>query len=135
MMDYLGGRKFVMGLIMVTAGVVIEIYGKNGLSTNMVALLGAVYATFNAANALVTSRTANAASQPVEPTEASSAPVVEAPPEATQASVEAKLVPIVQAIAAELGKINENQSRQERALQIVQEAQLATQKVILARQG
>jgi len=135
MMDYLGGRKFVMGLIMVAAGVVIEIYGKNGLSTNMVALLGAVYATFNAANALVTTKTASAAaSQPAEEAEPAPAPVVQAPQEATQASVEAKLVPIVNAIAAELAKINDNQIRQEKALQVVQEAQISVQKVILSRQ-
>lgn len=69
MFEVLGGRKFLGFIIAVVAGSLIEIFGKNGLGANMVALIGAAYATFAASNTLITNKELATASQPVAPVE------------------------------------------------------------------
>lgn len=54
--DKIGGRKFVMAIVVIIVAALIDALGKNGLSTNMIAILGTVYATFSASNAFVTSK-------------------------------------------------------------------------------
>lgn len=122
-MDYLGGRKFIMGILIAAAGVAVEVLGKNGLSANMAGLLIGIYAAFNTANAIITSKAVTA--QESEPV---AAPV----PKIDTQELEAKLVPIVNVIAQQLQALNDNQIRQEKALQTVQESQLTTQKVLLS---
>jgi hypothetical protein len=56
MLDVIGGRKFLMAIILIAAGIVIEIYGKNGLSTNMASMLAGIYAIFSGSNALITNK-------------------------------------------------------------------------------
>jgi hypothetical protein len=55
-LDSFGGRKFLMALVLIIAGVIIEIYSKNGLSTNMAGMLAAIYATFSATNVIASNK-------------------------------------------------------------------------------
>ena len=64
-LDSFGGRKFLMAIMLMIAGVLIEIYSKNGLSTNMAGMLAAIYATFSASNVIASNKALN-----VESTEA-----------------------------------------------------------------
>lgn len=59
MFETLGGRKFVGLLILVIAGVVVELYSPKGLGAEMAGLLAALYATFSAANAVVSRKYAD----------------------------------------------------------------------------
>lgn len=56
MMEAIGGRKFLMAILMLLAGVAIEIVGKNGLSVNMAGLMAALYTAFSASNAIITNK-------------------------------------------------------------------------------
>lgn len=67
MFEVMGGRKFLGFIIAVVAGSLIEIFGKNGLGANMVALIGAAYATFAASNTLITNKELATAAAPVTP--------------------------------------------------------------------
>lgn len=64
--DKIGGRKFIMALVVIIVAAIIDALGKNGLSTNMIAILGTVYATFSASNAFVTSKAQQLVAQPAE---------------------------------------------------------------------
>lgn len=55
-LDVMGGRKFLMAVVLIIAGVVIELYSKNGLSTNMAGMLAAIYATFSASNVIASNK-------------------------------------------------------------------------------
>jgi hypothetical protein len=55
-LEAVGGRKFLMAIFIAIAGIVIEVYGKNGLSVNMAGLLATIYATFSASNTLITNK-------------------------------------------------------------------------------
>lgn len=50
----LGGRKFLMALVCVGAGVAVDILSPNGLSAELAGLMAAIVATFSAANFAVT---------------------------------------------------------------------------------
>lgn len=50
----LGGRKFVMSLIVIAAAVAVDIYSQRGLSANLAGLLGAILASFSIANVAAT---------------------------------------------------------------------------------
>jgi uncharacterized membrane protein required for colicin V production len=50
----LGGRKFLMALICVSAGVAVDILSPNGLSAELAGLMAAIVAAFSAANYAVT---------------------------------------------------------------------------------
>lgn len=52
--DKLGGRKFLLTLIIIGVGALVEVFGKNGLSQNFVALLLGAAGVFGAANAAIT---------------------------------------------------------------------------------
>jgi len=52
--DKMGGRKFVLTMIILVAGGLVEAFGKNGLSANFVALLLGASTVFGVANAAVT---------------------------------------------------------------------------------
>lgn len=106
MFEKMGGRKFLMAVIVVTAGVVIEVYSKNGLSATMVTLLTAVYATFSTANAFVTRKFADV-SQEAEEEEEEVTPVQPAAPSNLEAIIQSNNVQlnnILSQIAAELLK-------------------------------
>ena len=52
--DKIGGRKFVLTIFILIIGALIDVFGKNGLSQNMVALLVGASTVFGVANAAVT---------------------------------------------------------------------------------
>ena len=54
MFDQLGGRKFVGFLFVMAAGILIEVYGKAGLSATAASFLVAMYTSFSAANVIAT---------------------------------------------------------------------------------
>lgn len=126
--DKLGGRKFLMALLCMGAGVAIEIKGPSGLSANMVALLGALYATFSASNAVITRKqldteAAATASIPAAPVATlDSAPAVEA--------IRQELVPVLNAMGQELGELKSNQLNQAQAMNALQTSLSTVQKGI-----
>lgn len=54
MFDKIGGRKFALTIIILLFGSLIEAFGKNGLSANMIALLLGAGGIFGVANAATT---------------------------------------------------------------------------------
>jgi hypothetical protein len=54
LMQRLGGRKFILALIVIAAAMAIELKTERGLSTVMAGFLGTLVATFSAANYAVT---------------------------------------------------------------------------------
>jgi F0F1-type ATP synthase membrane subunit c/vacuolar-type H+-ATPase subunit K len=65
--EKLGGRKFLLALIAIVVGTVIEVKGPNGLSANMAGLLAGIVGLFGAANAIVTSKAMSVASEEEQP--------------------------------------------------------------------
>ena len=144
MMEVLGGRKFLGFIISVVAGILIEIFGKNGLGANMVALLGAAYATFAASNSFVTAKTGEGseqpASQPAEepaPKEDSSAQVDISAMVTNQLNANnQQLAAILSQIGTELAKQQQADEKILEALNSVQASQSTVQKglqIILSR--
>ena len=54
--DKIGGRKFVMGIVLIVAGGAVDVLSPNGLSVNLLGLMTAIYAAFSATNAIVTNK-------------------------------------------------------------------------------
>lgn len=64
-MDMLGGRKFVILLLMLAVGAAVESYHKTGLSGNFVTLMLGLYGAFTAGNVGITIKSLkNGPSQP-----------------------------------------------------------------------
>lgn len=61
--EKLGGRKFLLAIIAIAVGTLIEIKGAHGLSANMAGLLAGVVGLFGAANAIVTSKAMSVAGE------------------------------------------------------------------------
>lgn len=59
MQKLLGGRKFVAFLIVLAAGIYLEINKAEGISTNMVGLMLGLVGTFSVANAAITAKHMN----------------------------------------------------------------------------
>lgn len=131
----LGGRKAVMAIVCIAAGVSIEIFGKNGLGAQMVALLTAIYGTFSVTNTVITNATAKLASsqQPVaEPAETA---VEESAPVDLSANISAQIAANNQQLSAILNQIAQELSAQKlsgdkalEALNTVQAGQATVQK-------
>jgi hypothetical protein len=91
MFEKLGGRKFVMSLCLLIAGIAIELRSPTGMSTNMVGFMLGILATFSASNVVATLRAGSSspANEPAAPVEASQ-PAEPAPAaEPDQASAQA----------------------------------------------
>lgn len=119
--DKLGGRKFVMSIICLVAGVLIEIYSKNGLSANMVALIGALYATFTGANAFITGKSLSS--------EAATSP------QDGSKEILAKLEAQQQQLPSILNQIGMELAKQQEQSQIVQNSLLQIQKFLVNIKG
>jgi hypothetical protein len=119
-LDKLGGRKFLMSLICMAAGIVIELYGKNGLSANMVALIGAIYATFTGANAFITGKSINNSSE-----ESSAAAPVDLTP------IQAQMDKQQQQLAGILNQVGTELVKQQEQNQIIQNSLLQIQKFLV----
>ncbi len=71
MLEQLGGRKFLLSLIVIASGIATAILSPKGLTTELTALLLGVLGVFSGANAVVTSKMAGS-----EGSEAAPAPIV-----------------------------------------------------------
>jgi hypothetical protein len=74
MLEQIGGRKFLMAIVLTIAGIIIEVFGKNGLSTNMAGMLAAIYATFSAGN-VISSNKALSVNQSTSDNQAAAEPI------------------------------------------------------------
>jgi hypothetical protein len=61
MIEQMGGRKFILALIILGVGTLVQL--KSGVNESFVALLVGIMAAFGASNAFVTSRTVGAAGE------------------------------------------------------------------------
>ena len=114
MLEAIGGRKFLMVILMLGVGMGIEILGKNGLSTTMAGLIMGLYTAFSAANVVATVKAQKGeAPASVEPT---------APIEPLD------MTPITGA----LSHLVERNAAQEQALQTLQASQASVQKALAA---
>jgi hypothetical protein len=75
MFEIIGGRKFVMAILIAATGALIDFFGKNGLSANMAGLLTLIYGTFAASNAVITNKQLS-----TSVTSSEQPPVEQAPP-------------------------------------------------------
>lgn len=130
MFEAIGGRKFIFGLLIIVGGALAELFGKNGLSANLVALMGTIYTIFSTANAITTIKVPPG--QPVtQPTEEISVPSPmpqeenkSAPPVEVE-RLRADLIPILNQIGVEFNNLNQ-------AVQVNQQSLNTIQKILLA---
>lgn len=136
MLEQMGGRKFLMAVLCMAAGVAIELKAENGLSVNMLGLLTAIYATFSATNTIITNKQLK-----IEASEGGAevpSPVVEQPEAAAVApnnelqELRTQLVPIVNLIGQELVSIKDAQKAQMEATGAIQQTVSNIQKAISA---
>jgi hypothetical protein len=109
MFEKLGGRKFVGFTLLILAGIAIEVWGKQGLTTTMAGYLVGMYTAFSAANAVVTKMYAG------------SEGAVEAPP-----------TPVVVDPTPALNEIAQRQAVAEQALLTMQQSATSSQKLLAA---
>lgn len=108
--DKIGGRKFVMALVLIVAGALVDVLAPNGLSVNLMGLMTAVYAAFTASNAFVTNK--HLESESKAPTEGESGqPASEAVQQLAQ-----QLLPVVNNIGKALDDLYKQQSAQSESL-------------------
>jgi len=116
MLEAIGGRKFLMSLIIMIAGVIIELKGANGLSVNMAGLLAAILATFSASNTIITNKQLKVEASEGQP---AGEPVVA--PQASVDELKSQLIPIINTIGGELVSIKDNQAAQMQATGVMQQ--------------
>jgi hypothetical protein len=73
-LNKLGGRKFLLSIIVLIIGTVVQLYGKQGVNESFVALLIGALGVFNAANAVVSSKFASKPEEAPAVEEVDSAP-------------------------------------------------------------
>jgi hypothetical protein len=135
--DKIGGRKATMAFIIIVAGVLVEVFSKNGLGTNMVALLSTIYGTFSISNTLITNAAAKLTG--AETTEEASTPSpsevnLEPVNQAIQAN-SAQLASILNQIGGELVKQQEVNQAIMQGLNSLQTSQSSVQKGMAALLG
>lgn len=110
MMEAIGGRKFLMAIVMLIAGVAVELLGKNGLSVNMAGLMAALYTAFSASNALITNKQLASQAEQTEP---------------IQSGLKAEDVkPAFEAIDQAFQKMQQEQTQQAQIINVLQKAVL-----------
>lgn len=117
MLEAIGGRKFIAMIIGILAGCAIEIYGKNGLSTQMASLIAALVATFSGANALITNSVA-------------STPAPAFDPMAVAGVIDGPINEIVSNVKASIGQVADAQLQSKAALDQVLQSNANLQKGI-----
>lgn len=112
LLSKVGGRKFIIAGLITLAAAAAEIFGPKGLSTELAALLGTIYATFSASNALITKKQmeTSAAAEPQ-----AALPPVDPMPELIQ-----RLGPPLDLIGKELISLKEGQAEQAKVLEVLQ---------------
>lgn len=119
--DKIGGRKLVMSILSLAVGIVLELYSKNGLSANMLTLIGALYATYAGTNTLITNKALGGSG-------ASAAS--EAPAAAAVKSLESKMDTQASQLAAILNQIGSELAKGQEQQLIIQQSLLTMQKSI-----
>lgn len=140
MLDKLGGRKFLMALFVLGIGAFIDVRSEKGISTEMVALITAIYATFSASNAILTSKELSVGSLVEKVSEVVSLPIKEKEEPVSNLSIEEEMsvppppagpsneqlvqqmVPILNQISASLNQLDSQQKQQAIALNSTQKA-------------
>ena len=111
-MEKLGGRKFVLTIISLIVGTVVEVYSKNGVSATFASLLAGLVATFGVANTVLSHKAIGA--KPTEAVEASEPEPTEEPEE--EETVLVKDIPRISIdlspVYAKLDSIAEQQLKQ-----------------------
>lgn len=122
-LETIGGRKFIGFVVLLAAGVLIEVYGKQGLTATMAMYLGGLYAAFTTANAVTTSMAAKFSSQqsPEVPTAAAT--------NSEQVS-SAEVAAVLSQIATALQSIQQSQGANAQAVNILQQSTEGLQKAI-----
>ncbi len=142
MLEAMGGRKFIMAIVIMIAGVVIELKSANGISVSMVGLLTALYATFSASNTLITNKQLKIEASGVSSLPESAGQINQAEPEASSSNIATEsvaidelrqqLIPIVNTIGNELVSLKEGQAAQMQAIGTIQQSASNIQKGISA---
>ncbi len=109
LLSKVGGRKFFIACLIALAAAAAEIFAPNGLSTELAALLGTIYATFSASNALITRKQLETSPAPEAPA------AIDPMPELVQ-----RLGPPLDLIGKELIGIKERQDEHAKALEVLQ---------------
>lgn len=111
--DKIGGRKFVMALVLIIAGAAVDVLATNGLSMNLMGLMTAVYATFSASNAFVTNKQLDVEGK----SSGSPSPEPEGPSasEAVQ-KLASELVPVIEQLNKNMSILNTQQAAQSESL-------------------
>jgi hypothetical protein len=136
MLDKLGGRKFLMALFVLGIGAFIDVRSEKGISTEMVALITAIYATFSASNAMLTSKELSVGSLVEKVSEVVNLPAKDqtisveeelaapSPPPAGPSNEQLvqQMVPILNQISASLNQLDGQQKQQAVALNSTQKA-------------
>lgn len=111
MFEALGGRKFLMTLLVMAAGVAIEIFGPNGMSATMASFMGGLVAIFAGSNAMITSKSISA----------SGGESVDSTPEATPSGPD-KVDQLAAQLDPMLGKLLADAEMSQKDLRSLQEA-------------
>lgn len=129
MFDKIGGRKFIMGIVVMLVGAAIEMNRADGLSTEMAALITMIYATFSASNTLVTNKQLSVQTSE-GPATLAPIPQPEEQPESATANTEVdqikqqldQLGPLLSQFGSELASLKNNQTIHSQSLNTVQKA-------------
>ena len=113
--DKIGGRKFVMAVVLIVAGAIVDVTAEGGLSVNLLGLMTAIYATFSASNAIITNKQLTTESERAEPSE----PVK---PNDDVKKLASELLPVVTNIGAALDDLFKQQAAQSDAISMQTQA-------------
>lgn len=120
-MEQLGGRKFVGFVILVLAGGLVDVFNPNGLSTTLAGMFAALYATFSAANTVLSTKGM----------QLPEAPAVAVGPSADELSaVTMQVEGVLRQIAVDTTNLKKSQSEMEQAVSTLQEASSIQQKAL-----
>lgn len=129
--ESIGGRKFIGFVLLISASIAVEVYAKAGLTTTMAAFLGTLYTAYAATNAIITTKTAAAASEQPERRPEAQQPVSD--------DIAQHMAGTLSQIGSALNTLQQGQGRGEQALQIVQQSlgtlQKAVGSILLDKQG
>lgn len=124
-LETIGGRKFIGFVVLLAAGVLIEVYGKQGLTSTMAMYLGGLYAAFTTANAVTTTMAAKFGLAQNEPAAAST------PAQTNGEQVSStEVAAVLNQIAAALQSIQQSQGANAQAVNILQQSTEGLQKAV-----
>ena len=107
MLDAIGGRKFLLTLLMIAVGTAVQILSPKGVTSEFTALLVGLSAAFTAGNAFNTVKALNASPEGEAPVDEPAAAPAEPPPQVDLAPIEGRVAEVASAIEQHAGIINE----------------------------